>query len=119
LPFFDGDWWTTAITVDGNGGEFTLYAANNIYNGDDGSQIGFIASSSVTGDPSNWDTSVSASLGSNLGAQVSPFSIFSGSFQELRYYTTAISDNSFRDTTMNPDSIEVTTLNSSFDSISI
>jgi hypothetical protein len=113
LPFFDGDWWTTAITVDGNGGEFTLYAANNIYNGDDGSQIGFIASSSVTGDPSNWNTSVSASLGSNLGAQVSPFSIFSGSFQELRYYTTAISDNSFRDTTMNPDSIEVTTLNSS------
>jgi hypothetical protein len=117
LPFFDGDWWTTAITVDGNGGEFTLYAANNIYNGDDGSQIGFIASSSVTGDPSNWNTSVSASLGSNLGAQVSPFSIFSGSFQELRYYTTAISDNSFRDTTMNPDSIEVTTLNSSPDQL--
>jgi hypothetical protein len=117
LPFFDGDWWTTAITVDGSGGEFTLYAANNIYNGDDGSQIGFIASSSVTGDPSNWNTSVSASLGSNLGAQVSPFSIFSGSFQELRYYTTAISDNSFRDTTMNPDSIEVTTLNSSPDQL--
>jgi hypothetical protein len=113
LPFFDGGWWTTAITVNDNAGNFTLYAANNIYNGDDGSTIGFIASSSVNGNFSVWDTSTSASLGSDFGTQVTGFRIFSGSFQELRYYTTAISDNSFRDTTMNPDSIESTTFNSS------
>ena len=47
---------------------FTLYAANNIYNGDDGSQIGFIASQSVNGVLSAWDTSTSASFGNNLGS---------------------------------------------------
>jgi hypothetical protein len=116
LPFFDGGWWTTAITIDG-ASDFTLYAANNIYNGNDGSQIGFIASQSVSDSLNPWDTSTSASLGSDLGTSVSGFSIFSGSFQELRYYITAISDNSFRDITMNPDSIESTTLNSSPDQL--
>jgi len=116
LPFFDGDWWTTAVNIDGSS-NFTLYAANNIYNGDDGSQIGFIASSSTNGNIGVWDASTSASLGSKNGTPVSGFDTFSGSFQELRYYTTAISDNSFRDTTMNPDSIEVTTLNSSPDQL--
>jgi len=111
LPFFDGGWWTTAITIKG-ASNFTLYAANNIYNGDDGSQIGFIASQSVSGPLNIWDTSTSASLGSDLGTQVTGFRIFSGSFQELRYYAVAISNNSFRDITMNPDSIESTTLNS-------
>jgi hypothetical protein len=115
LPFFDGGWWTTAITVDGNG-DFTLYAANNIYNGDDGSQIGFIASQSITGaDFSQWDTATSASFGSKFG--VVGVGIFSGSLQEIKYYTTAISDGSFRDITMNPDSIESTTLNSSPDQL--
>jgi len=117
LPFFDGGWWTTAIEVVGNG-DFTLYAANNIYNGNDGSQIGFIASQSVIGaDFSKWDTSTSASFGSEFGPPVSGFDIFSGSFQEIKYYTTAISDNSFRDITMNPDSIESTTLNSAPDQL--
>jgi hypothetical protein len=115
LPFFDGGWWTTAITVDGNG-DFTLYAANNIYNGNDGSQIGFIASQSITGaDFSEWNTAISASFGSKFG--VTGVGIFSGSFQEIKYYTTAISDNSFRDITMNPDSIESTTLNSAPDQL--
>jgi hypothetical protein len=112
LPFFDGGWWTTAITIKG-ASNFTLYAANNIYNGDDGSQIGFIASQSVSGPLNIWDTSISASLGSDFGTQVTGFRKFSGLFQELRYYTTAISDNSFRDTNMNPDSIESTTFDSS------
>jgi hypothetical protein len=112
LPFFDGGWWTTAITIKG-ASNFTLYAANNIYNGDDGSQIGFIASQSVSSPLNIWDTSISASLGSDFGTQVTGFRKFSGLFQELRYYTTAISDNSFRDTNMNPDSIESTTFDSS------
>jgi hypothetical protein len=112
LPFFDGGWWTTAITIKG-ASNFTLYAANNIYNGDDGSQIGFIASQSVSSPLNIWDTSISASLGSDFGTQVTGFRKFLGLFQELRYYTTAISDNSFRDTNMNPDSIESTTFDSS------
>lgn len=112
LPFFDGGWWTTAITVDGSS-DFTLYAANNIYNGNDGSQIGFIASQSITGvSLTPWDTSISASFGNEFGSSVTGFGPFSGSFQEIKYYNTAITDNSFRDITMNPDSIESTTLNS-------
>jgi len=116
LPFFDGGWWTTAITVDDNS-NFTLYAANNIYNGNDGSQIGFIASQSISSPLNIWDTSISASFGNNQGSAFGGYGIFSGSFQEIKYYTTAISDNSFRDITMNPDSIESTTLNSAPDQL--
>jgi hypothetical protein len=116
LPFFDGGWWTAAITING-ASDFTLYAANNIYNGNDGSQIGFIASSSVSDSLTPWDTSTSASFGSEFGSPVAGFDLFSGSFQEIKYYTTAISDNSFRDITMNPDSIESTTLNSAPDQL--
>jgi hypothetical protein len=117
LPFFDGGWWTTAIEIVGNS-DFTLYAANNIYNGNDGSQIGFIASQSVTGvSLTPWNTSTSASFGSEFGSPVAGFDLFSGSFQEIKYYTTAIFDGSFRDITMNPDSIESTTLNSAPDQL--
>jgi hypothetical protein len=108
LPFFDGGWWAAAVTVDDNAGNFTLYAANNIYNGDDGSQIGFIASQSVNGALNIWDTSISASFSSNLGSAFGNYGLFSGSLQEIRYYTKAIALSSFEDFTMNPDSIEAT-----------
>jgi hypothetical protein len=106
LPFFDGGWWTAAVTVDDNSGRFTLYAANNIYNGDDGSQIGFLQSHSVAGTLASWDNSISASLGNNFGSPFSTLSIFSGSLQEVKYYTKKIAPVSFENITMNPDSIE-------------
>jgi len=108
LPFFDGGWWATAVTVDDVSGNFTLYAANNIYNGDDGSQIGFIASQSVNGPLNLWDTSTSASFGNDQGSSFASYGPFSGSLQEIRYYTKAIALTSFEDFTMNPDSIEAT-----------
>ncbi len=107
LPFFDGGWWTTAITVD-DSSNFTLYAANNIYNGDDGSQIGFLASQSVAGPLNIWDTSISTSFGNDQGSAFGGYSIFSGSLQEIKYYTKAIAPSSFESITMNPDSIEAT-----------
>ena len=111
LPFFDGGWWTTAITVDNNFGKFILYAANNIYNGDDGSEIGFIASQSVNGNLSIWDTSISASFINNAASAIGSYNNFSGSLQEIKYYTRALPVTSFEDITMNPDSIEAITFN--------
>ena len=95
LPFFDGGWWTTAITVDNNFGKFILYAANNIYNGDDGSEIGFIASQSVNGNLSIWDTSISASFINNAASAIGSYNNFSGSLQEIKYYTRALPVTSF------------------------
>ena len=52
LPFYNGDFWSVAATRKGN--DFYLYAANSIYSGSNGSQIGFTATSSVTGDSNQW-----------------------------------------------------------------
>jgi hypothetical protein len=51
-----------------NNNTFTLYAADNIYNGDDGSTIGFIASSSLTNVTSgtNWVGGKSSYFGADL-----------------------------------------------------
>jgi hypothetical protein len=106
LPFFDGGWWNVAFTRDTD--NWNLYAANNIYNGDDGSQLGFIASASLNTSSGPYAASVSASFGSDFGNSISIFEKFSGSLQEIRYYTQPIAVSSFEDFTMNPDSIETT-----------
>ena len=89
-------------------GTFDLYAANNLYNGNDGSTVGYIASSSIANTSGYWSNSTVSYFGSSsLGT------LFSGSLQEARYYTVAIDVNSFRDYTMNPYSIESNSTNSS------
>ena len=103
--------------VNKQGTDYTLYAANNIYNGDDGSSIGFIESSSIAGITGNsWDTSVESSFGTPAGSDITIgsniYTNFTGSYQEIRYFTTEISDGIFRDYTMNPNSIEGSRLNS-------
>jgi len=117
LPFYNGDWWSVMVSRTGSD-YFTLYAANNIYNGDDGSTIGFIASSSYTdGDGgANW---TQAGINSYFGANGDSISLggntyttVSGSYQEIRYYTVGLSSSAFIDWTMNPDSIEGNYLNS-------
>jgi hypothetical protein len=119
LPFFNGDWWSVMVTRDGN--DFTLYAADNIYNGDDGTSIGFIASSSIVGvDPSNWNTGVDSYFGANgnsINISGKTYNTFSGSYQEIRYYTVGLSSSVFEDYTMNPDSIEGNFLNSAPDQL--
>ena len=111
LPFLDEGWWTVALTYTGSN-VFNLYAANNIYDGDDGSTIGFIASASVTGDVSIWDNHTDAyyisDAGSNFPNGGSPFS---GSLQEIRYFAKPLELASFKDFTMNPDSIKIDGLN--------
>ena len=111
LPFFDNGWWSTMLVMSGS--TQTLYAKNNIYSNYDGSTIGFQASASVTG-------SLGAATGSlylsNSGSQTMSgraYLPFSGSFQELRMYTTYLPESSFNDYVMNPYSIKGNSLTGS------
>jgi len=102
LPFFDGNWWSVMLTRDNN--DYNLYAKNTIYLGDDSAQIGFQASSSLTDTDSVWTGSSGISY---LGTgSLAGYNMFSGSFQELRYYTVVLNEESFGDFVMDPDAID-------------
>ena len=95
-------------------GTASLFAANKIYNGKDGTQIGYNASNTLI-DPT---TSGSWLSGSNSyfakeALLSSTYQGFSGSLQEIRYYTVALGTTRFEDYTMNPLSIEGNSVNSS------
>ena len=109
LPFFDGGWWSTMVTIDSNL-TASLYAGNKIYNGKDGTSIGYFSSSNA---PANgWlDTAGGASYIARTG--LSGYTNFSGSIQEVRYYAPTISESVFKDYVMNPLSIEGNSINSS------
>jgi len=111
LPFFDGDWWSVLVTTNSSS-VYTnsLYAKNKIYDGYDGSQIGFQASDSFTGSR-HWITVSGSnkfylSSPSNITIAGKTYTPFSGSFQELRMYNVALSESVFDDYVMNPYSIE-------------
>ena len=116
LPFYDGEWWSVMVTKNGN--DFTLYAADSIYKGNDGSSIGFIESSSATttGAGDSWEAAITSHFGTNGGNDLiigsNTYTNFTGSYQEIRYFSKEINDGVFRDYTMNPNSIEGNTLNS-------
>ena len=105
LPFFNGDWWSILINKDNNNPTYTLYAKNSIYAGYDGNTLGFQASSSVTASSENsWKGAEVSYFGT---ASVGPVArIFSGSYQEIRYYSTPLPENNFDAYVMNPYSIE-------------
>ena len=105
LPFFNGDWWSVQMNVNGSTPTASLYAANEI----DG-KIGFNESSSVGGfdDSYYYDASIGfLNKDTNVvftdGTVYTPFS---GSFQELRYYVQEISQSYFLDYVVNPYSSE-------------
>ena len=106
LPFFDGGWWSVAVTKeaydpDPSLNTFTLLAGNNIYTGEEGSSIGFTGSVSFTEDPSPYISGTTS-----IFANISTFDKFSGSLQEIRYYIPALSQSVFNDYVMNHNSIE-------------
>jgi hypothetical protein len=133
LPFYDGGWWS--VMVNKNSNTYTLYSQNKIYEGgDNGTLLGFKASSSLTYASNNWNNTltsyfpVSFSISGIIGYDISAYDVgvydevgtlagsftpFTGSYQEIRYYTVPISESVFIDYTMNPHSIEGNTLNSS------
>ena len=143
LPFFDGGWWSILLQRDQHVGynnntvptNYTLFAANKQDNGWDGNSIGFTGSVSIDSTSKlsinkSWNdfgvTNVDGVYvggyvsGSNIGSYISNEvgKIFSGSFQEFRYYSHDIPETVFNDFVMNPESIEgnnITGSESSFD----
>lgn len=125
LPFYNGDWWSVMVARDNT--NFTLYAQNKIYEGgNNGTTLGFSESSSIIGNDIPWYNSstsyfpVSFSLATTLGydfltyntalydvitSSSFSYSPFSGSYQEIRYYNSLLSTETFSDYTMNPSSI--------------
>jgi hypothetical protein len=103
LPFYNGDWWSVMVTTD-QSGTYNLYAGNKIYNGNDGTSLGYYASASVIGDSSTWTKGdISYFASSSAFPRTFPFS---GSLQEIRYYKEQISESVFKDYIMNPLSFE-------------
>jgi len=102
LPFYDGGWWSVLVNTDSTTG-FTLYAANKNYNGEDGNTIGFQASSSVTAAQTIWNATNTIYFGREVFL---PPTLFTGSFQEIRYYSQPLTKDNFDAYVMNPYSTE-------------
>ena len=109
LPFLNNDWWSIMITSGSSSG-FELYAADKIYNGNDGTSIGYITSSIINS--GTWSTPTKAYF-----ATSSTHEGFSGSLQEIRYYNTRLSESIFKDYVMNPLSFEGNGVNSAPDQL--
>jgi hypothetical protein len=106
LPFYDGGWWSVMLNKSGD--TFTLYAGNKLYyDGYDGNQIGFLASSSITQANNGWEDGNNAYL-SYPGVVINSKTYLSlnGYFQELRYWSKTGSVEVFKDFIMNPSSID-------------
>jgi hypothetical protein len=102
LPFINAGWWSVMVNRDGD--DFELHAGNNIYNGgNNGTQLGFYSSSSVTVSSTAWINGVDSIFLPNEEKVY---------LQEIRYYNTILNVNSFKDYIMNPHSIEGNSINS-------
>ena len=114
LPFANNGWWS--VMVNRKSQNFELIAANKIYSGSNGSSLGFIASSSISATDDGFWFSGTNSYFPTIGG-ITGYTDFSGSYQEIRYYTTQISHSVFKDYVMNPQSIEGNTINSAPDEL--
>ena len=97
LPIFDGEWWSVMINV---GNITTLSVANNI-NG----KIGF--SSYDSNDSLNKDfwynaENINFPPPTDIQINTQTYEPFSGSIQEIRYYSSSINTSSFEDFVLNP-----------------
>lgn len=130
LPFFNGDWWNVKLNREtgslrlnqtGSDNTYTLSTKNSIYDGYNGISVGFEGSTSlfISGSTSesynrawsNYTTFDISQYFGYLGGDVdsniplSPNNIFSGSFQEFRYWIGNLENSSFNDHTLHPRSI--------------
>lgn len=113
-PFFNGDWWSVGLTADGT--KHTLYAKQKgQYVGDNYIRYKGSASFANTQNLTVNLIPSSSYLGGSGSITVASktYRPFSGSFQELRFYNVAISENVFDDFVVNPFSIESNNLTSS------
>ena len=107
LPFFDEGWWS--VMVNRSGSTYTLYAGNSLYyDGYDGNQIGYLASSSITTSSLAWPSGSYFTLNYDAPFPIGSYDYtpFTGSYQELRFWARTGSVDSFKDFIMNPQSID-------------
>ena len=115
LPFLNQDWWNVMLHYDSGSNEFELYAGNKIYNGNDGTKLGFTGSTSITVpayvDTLGYRTGSQAVIGRSatnvfFTPEITGSSQFSGSIQEVRYWANLLSESFWYNHIMNPLSIE-------------
>lgn len=109
LPFYDGNWWNVMVTADLNSSDFVLYAGNKTTPGGNYNTYQFLASSSVNGNTGGWENGTisyfPATTNTSLGK------MFSGSYQEIRYYNEILTVDPFEDYVMYPYSIDANGIN--------
>lgn len=115
LPFIDDGWWSVMVTRTSTT-DYNLYAGNKIYNGNDGYQIGYLASSSIAGTSGPWDSSINSNFPQIVDLPFG-YTPFTGSYQEIRYYNEVLSVDTFKDYVMNPSSIEGTNTTGSYNQL--
>ena len=115
LPFYNQDWWNVMIQYDSGSNKFNLNTGNKIYIGNDGTKLGFTGSTSITVPAyidtlgyRNADSAITDTGGTNrfFGTGKNGSLKFSGSLQEIRYWTNLLSESAFHNHVMNPLSIE-------------
>ena len=115
LPVFNGDWWSVQVTVGYETHETaSIYVANEI----DG-KIGFSGSETKGVDVTYW-TQIDNSqfpLSRSFNIAEKTWEPFSGSIQEIRYFSSLISSSVFYDYVVNPYSFEANGVNGSEDQL--
>ncbi len=109
LPFFDGNWWNVMVTAEVAGGDFVLYAGNKTTPGGNYNTYQFLASSSVNGDSSPWENGQTSLFPATSNTSIGK--MFSGSYQEIRYYNEILTADPFEDYVMYPYSIDANGIN--------
>ena len=112
LPFLNGDWFSAMINL--KSGSMELYAGSKSSPYQTTQQVGYFGSASIVTDGSDWISGSTATFGDGGGA---PFTVFSGSMQEIRYYAVTKSVASFNSYIMNPTNFEGQTDDSSADEL--
>ena len=118
LPVGDGNWWGVGATLEDT--TFTLHVGNSIYNGYDGSNIGFYSSSQIVANPTNYKTATKSYFSANSGTSTllsKSYRRFTGYYQEIHYYASALSSSVFQHYVLNPASIEVNNVSSSYNEV--
>jgi hypothetical protein len=120
LPFYNQDWWNVRVQMQETGlvgtnqSRYQIASANKIYNGKDGTKIGFEANSELTQISGSWVNPVSSSFALSQSFNGVNYPHFSGSLQEIRYWTLCfnnqndplIDENVWDNHVMNPLSFE-------------
>ena len=115
LPVSDGGWWGFGVTLEDT--TFTLHAGNSLYNGYDGSTIGFYTSSNIVADPTNYKTATKSyfpSNNSNTSLLSKTYRRNGGFYQEIHYYASALSSSVFQHYVLNPSSVEGNSVSASY-----